>query len=415
MTALFRGQYLLLLVCMAGNSFFGAAQTAWTVYDTGNSDLPNNTVRSVAIDSLNHVWAGTDQGLAEFDGTNWNVYQTSNSGLPGDEVRAINVDRNGELWVGTFDDGLAHFDGVNWTVYNTSNSGLSSNNVKTIAFDSQNDLWVGTAFGLSWRNDTGWVSWTVFNSNLFTNNIGSVQIDDNDVKFIGTVNGGLSIMPASNDTFFLFTSFNSNLIDNTLVSLALDQAGLIWAATPAAGLLAHDGNSQMVAWLGSSNSSNPTDACRHVLVDQNGIKHVATQNEGYLTYNDVQFDVFNTSTSDIPNDELFMLALADQGVVWMGSAGSGLIRYDKALSAHEMAYSKWEVYPSVINAGKELTINGLQNQKVHGYLIDPLGKVVWQGLLSSTIKVPAQLSAGLYTLSLVAPEQRHSVRILIVD
>ena len=46
----------------------------------------------------------------------WVVYNTSNSGLPDNFVRSIAVDPQGNKWIGTYGGGLAKFDGVNWTV-----------------------------------------------------------------------------------------------------------------------------------------------------------------------------------------------------------------------------------------------------------------------------------------------------------
>jgi len=102
-------------------------------YNRGNSGLPNNYVRVIAIDSQGNKWIGTDRGLAKFDGTNWTVYNTSNSGLPYLYVRAIAIDSQGNKWIGTWWGGLAKFDGVNWTVY----SGLPDNRVNAIAIDRE--------------------------------------------------------------------------------------------------------------------------------------------------------------------------------------------------------------------------------------------------------------------------------------
>ena len=41
------------------------------------------------IDSLANTWIGTSGGLARFDGTIWTVYNTSNSGLPENSVKSI--------------------------------------------------------------------------------------------------------------------------------------------------------------------------------------------------------------------------------------------------------------------------------------------------------------------------------------
>ena len=77
----------------------------------------------------------------------WVVYNTSISGLPDNFVRSIAVDPLGNKWSGTYGGGLAKFDGVNWTVYNRSNSGLPSGVVTAIVIDSQGNKWIATDWG----------------------------------------------------------------------------------------------------------------------------------------------------------------------------------------------------------------------------------------------------------------------------
>jgi ligand-binding sensor domain-containing protein len=131
-----------------GTEYVGMAKfdggSGWTIYNTSNSDIPSNTVRSIAVDyNTGHIWVGTYYGgVADFDGTNWIVYNKNNSGLPNNSVRGISIDNNGVKWFAT-GGGLVRFDGINWTVYNTSNSGIPDNVLNCVwAVDA--DVWVGT-------------------------------------------------------------------------------------------------------------------------------------------------------------------------------------------------------------------------------------------------------------------------------
>ena len=77
----------------------------------------------------------------------WTVYNTSNSGLPNDSIYALAIDEQGNKWIGTRGGGLAKFDGETWTVYNTSNSGLPFDGVYALAIDAQANLWIATTGG----------------------------------------------------------------------------------------------------------------------------------------------------------------------------------------------------------------------------------------------------------------------------
>src|SRR5687767_12085019 len=87
------------------------AQNAWTVYNSSNSQLPENSVRCIAEDLNNVKWIGTDYGLAAFDGATWTIYQTFNSGIPDNSIRSIAIDDFNNKWIGTFNGGLAKYDG----------------------------------------------------------------------------------------------------------------------------------------------------------------------------------------------------------------------------------------------------------------------------------------------------------------
>lgn len=72
-----------------------------------NSPLPSRYVNCLLVDSRNGLWAGTQQGLARYDGANWDVFTMANSPLPANDVRTLFEDSFGNLWIGTATGGLA--------------------------------------------------------------------------------------------------------------------------------------------------------------------------------------------------------------------------------------------------------------------------------------------------------------------
>ncbi len=82
--------------------------TNWTIYDTANSQIPDNDIFSIVSDSDDNIWMGTRNGVAKFDGINWITYDTLNSGLPNNCIRSFTIDNYGNKWIGT-EKGLAVF------------------------------------------------------------------------------------------------------------------------------------------------------------------------------------------------------------------------------------------------------------------------------------------------------------------
>lgn len=187
------------------------ALTFATPYRTDNTDLVNNRVRTITIDS-NHVrWFGTEGGVSSFDGDTWAQYTLENwwiyhnmtmssatgpddmnyfgsegagvarlrmdpvdgitaasaidwswSEIPSDSVYSIYIEEDGDQWFGT-DKGVAYHYSYNtredWIVYNTG-SGLAGDTIFAICEDLAKNIWVGSTTGLSMFDGNSWTSWT---------------------------------------------------------------------------------------------------------------------------------------------------------------------------------------------------------------------------------------------------------------
>jgi ligand-binding sensor domain-containing protein len=406
----------LLLIVLVSNSFFTLAQTPWTVYNIGNSDLPFNTIRDIKLDSADNIWVATDNGLAMFDRTNWTIYTTGNSDIPSNSIRSLNVDYNGDLWVGTWDDGVAKFDGTNWTVLNISNSGLPDNFVKAIEFDVNNNAWFGTTGGCAYYNGSIWTVWNNINSAFFANNVGDIIIDEDNVKYVGMVNGGLTIIDSANTNFTTFTSFDSNIGDNTLLDLAFDNSGILWAATPAGGLIAYNGNNSW-QWFAMHNSLIPTNACDAVSHDPAGsnIKYLGTYDQGILVFDGIfSFTTHNESNSGIPENYITTLVKDDDGIIWAGTLNSGLGKWDIALDVEQrLAAHDLQLWSNVLDQTQELQLSrSVSDATIQ--LIDLNGKIIESQQLKAglVIQLHSRLSAGIYLLNVIENEASHSFKLI---
>ena len=136
------------------NDLFWQAYSYSDGYGLINFKCPPDTIRlnlvndykknrvTLKIDKQNNKWVGTRlNGLFKFDGINWVNYNTKNSGLVDDTIRSLAFDSKDNLWVGT-QHGLSKFDGINWTSYTTANSGLKSNIIRVIEIDKSDVKWI---------------------------------------------------------------------------------------------------------------------------------------------------------------------------------------------------------------------------------------------------------------------------------
>ncbi|MDA9820318.1 T9SS type A sorting domain-containing protein [Salibacteraceae bacterium] len=296
-----------------------SSQSQWTAYTTSSSDLPDNSVQDIAIDSSNVLWVATQQGLGKFDSTNWTVYVDTNSGIPElsyntcysvfvdkdefvwlgmddgylvkfdqdttwtdystegfGEVYAINQDADGEIWVGhSF--GLKSFDGTTWTDHNP---GIHSDFVEVIEFDQYKNVWCGTKDGLAKRDSNGvWTSYDRNNSGITSNDwVEALHRGLDDSLWVGTRGGACHF--DTDTTWRIYTSSNSGLWEDEIRGLDVAADSTVWAANDGASIAKFKAG----VWTKINLPFNFSFA-DEILIDHNGVKWVATQS-GLAKYED---------------------------------------------------------------------------------------------------------------------------------
>ena len=121
--------------------------------ETWRSDngLPQDTVSAVIQTRRGYIWAGTYNGLVEFDGLRFKVFDSSNTkGLANSRITSLLEDSRGNVWIG-HDTGEVsrHTDGEFSTVL--SKSALTSVPVKDFAEDDKGDVWALNQLGEALR------------------------------------------------------------------------------------------------------------------------------------------------------------------------------------------------------------------------------------------------------------------------
>lgn len=193
----------------------------WTFREISNSSLPNNYIRSMAIDENGsnafctssgiieynweewsegidlefisqiaynqngHLIMVTPQELHIFDGESLETIQTPYYGYIADQpVNALAIDTEGNIWMTFPDDiynymkgGVFMYDGTEWTIFTEENSDLPHHNITDILVDHENNLWFSTAAGLAKFDHSNWEVQNSSNSQLPHNYLHSVTQD----------------------------------------------------------------------------------------------------------------------------------------------------------------------------------------------------------------------------------------------
>ncbi|WP_295992134.1 two-component regulator propeller domain-containing protein, partial [Rugamonas sp.] len=115
--------------------------------------LPHPIVMALAQDGDGFLWAGTQGGLARWDGYRMRTFlldPKDATSLPGNFIQALYTDVHGRLWVGTATAGLAMYDRDHerFVRYPAGPKGLSHSAVTALSGDAQGNIWIGTVEGL---------------------------------------------------------------------------------------------------------------------------------------------------------------------------------------------------------------------------------------------------------------------------
>jgi len=401
----------LLLILTISGSAFSFSQQQFTIYNSSNSGLTDNTVRCLAVDTSNVVWIGTDNGLCRFDGTNWTAFTPSNSPLSDFYIRCITIDSINRVWVGTLSSGIFIYDGVSWQTINTGNSGISSNGIREIDFDTEGNLWVACAYGLSYFNGSAWQVWD-FDGGFFTNNIASITFGPDKEKHIGTLNGGLHILDSLNNITY-YTHYNSGLPDNTAYKVEFDDNGNLWMATPSAGLLVHLVGDNWL-WYSQANFLFPTNSTNYISIKGN-LKYVTTYDKGLIIFDGTNSIEYNIANSGIPENYLHCVESDKNGILWVGTDNSGLVRLDRSLSTEEAAAEiNMQVFPTVINSENPVLYIKTNQVKINYSVFSAERKLIISGNDNSfsVINLPS-VESGIYFIKVSGDTDSRVFRFVI--
>ncbi|MCK8480412.1 hybrid sensor histidine kinase/response regulator transcription factor [Psychroserpens algicola] len=223
-------------------------------------NFPHSTVRSIAIDSKNNLWVGTQKGIitAKLDTFNpefpeFSViekHKIDSLSINNPKIRNIYTDSNGDVWIATLGGGTHRFIGdLELKDYrfqqfknNPNDSNSISTNVNYVVYkDHTNTYWIGTENGLNRMQFSSsnfnnpkfkWFKNEDKNPNSISNNtVLSIYEDSDNILWIGTLNG----INKYNSETETFKNYNEDygLTNGVVYAIEEDFSGLLWLTTNA--------------------------------------------------------------------------------------------------------------------------------------------------------------------------------------
>jgi len=316
--------------------------------------LPHNAAPVLWQTRDGYIWAGTETGLARFDGIRFTTYRAGNSpGLPHNLIRALFEDQTGSLWVGT-PRGVARYrDGTFEFV------GLPDLAITNFAEDRDGRIWIGTFTGGLWDYKDGrltshtrefGVSGVLAVSSLVVDATGRLWVGMNTEGLwyreagsfrrceaaVGQLSAINHMAVSSKNTLWIVADNRIfRLRDGQLRPYApssgwgndppryvkVDRLGQVWMVSNRLFLLADSENDEFFRLI----PVPPAENCRSIIEDLEGSYWIGTAGDGIVRMRPTGFCMVAPEDDPLGNNTR-TVAVDRQGVVWAGLATSGAAR-----------------------------------------------------------------------------------------
>ncbi len=315
---------------------------------TVSNGLRSNTVSSLLIDKAGNLWIGTHGGLEKYNPVENNFQHILFSGIDNKQsdvkINAIYEDTKGQLWLGTLNGVIrfnCHSRKTRLFKFDTINpvKNVNNNIIEAFAEDDFHHIWIGTHNGLykyDGRNFTGYYHSASDEYTLSTNKIFDLYNDEHGTLWIGTSGGKIHKSYMYKNKFRTYVLVSNNLDDLKVTSVFKDSNEHIWFGTEN-GLYRFNRDKMNVSHY-NYEPENP-DALQDNLIsgittDNQGDIWISTNKGGIYKYHESR-DKFNrylgyenVYRSFSKNDIWTMMYDPEKAFFWLGTGGSGMIRFN---------------------------------------------------------------------------------------
>lgn len=287
-----------------GNKWFGTEQGLvlfngkfWTSYlNDGGKDFGNKTINDLVFESnetQSLLWIATGNGIFLLDISHpenpmyIDSFNTKNSGLAEDAIKTITIDPCHTRWFGTFQ-GLSGFYQNVWRNYNTQNYWIENNKVVSLASGPDSMVYIGTEGGGVSRLKTGIDAvssasvldkiWTGADEpekgKLTSNNVYSILIEPNGYQWFGTDKGVALHTSYNTKRDWKNYTLKDGLINDFIQTICKDEESIFWFGTPQ-GVSRFNG----IAWKSYTTIDGlANNNVRDIAMDKDGSLWFATEN-----------------------------------------------------------------------------------------------------------------------------------------
>lgn len=299
---------------------FLAGQRGWSNLNTSNSPLPSNVINALLPLPDGGMLIATDRGAVRWwppaadAPPRWERFEPA-QGLASAQVMSLAIDSAQALWFGT-DSGLSRFDGQTWQTFTAADLHLADEQILSLAACGQ-EVFAGTRRGASRFDGSTWQPLgQVVGQPVF-----ALACRQREV-WLALPSGVWRLELGSDRATFHPT-------EATVSNFLFDQEGRLWAATSGAGLARWNG--QGWDYLTPANSGLPHLTVNALAQEASGAFWIGTAfptspGGAPVRWQGEVWRVFRPLDSGASGDSVTAIAIQG-GQVWLGTASSGIDLY----------------------------------------------------------------------------------------
>lgn len=310
-----------------------------TVWNSRNSNLPNNQNDRVSIDQDGLIWVTVDKGLVSFDGKDFKIVGPSKD-AQGNILSyyALGIDNKNTKWVYRTK-AIYSYDDKDWTQHDPAEIGIDG------AYDILNNPATGEIFfcsdeGLTILKDGKWtnISQTQF-PDLPSNRVYYAKRDAKNRIWIGTFSG--TAMIDENNQLTNFQNSSTVLKGKCITSMDEDENGNLFFtlyefnSTGAGKVNRNEGIAirsidGTIRQYTTENSGMPFNHANCVLYDKSEkVLWISTDRAGLVRY-DLKdgWENYHNANSDIPTSYISTMTFDQHGNLYLGTR-QGLVKIER--------------------------------------------------------------------------------------
>ncbi len=304
----------------------------------------------------NHLWIGTENGglkLMNLD-TEHSVYEVNDykepTSISSNSIWSIFKDNSNRVWLGTYNKGVSMWDpnrnDFNHQLGRNQLQFTEGNNIVTSFAVNNGEIWVGTDGGGLFKLDKSGNLLKKFKNepgnsqSLSSNSVLDLFLQNNEILWVATWEGGLCAYNLNTDRFAAYRKdINGNPVEN-IFSIYPDDENNLWIGSWGSGLFHFDTRQQSFTPVHYADTADfpgldPFYANNIYLVytDQNnqlwvggmfGLYRSAPNDSLYQSFEPIRM----SSSENLEPIVAQTLHEHSNGIIWIGTVGDGLIKYD---------------------------------------------------------------------------------------